>query len=615
MCAIFGSIGTSNLNLIKKISEKQIYRGPDEQNFYVSDDNLVSMGNNRLSVIDKEKGKQPMFSSDKRFVVVFNGCIYNFLEIQSYLKKKGINFYTNSDTEVLVNAYMYFGQKAFNYFDGMWAVAIYDKDQNEVILSRDYVGQKPLYYTKNSNYYLFSSQLNGLLVDDNVSKKISQENIKKYFQYSFVPAPKTIFEKIYQIEPGENVIINTKKINTTRRKYWDLSDGPDYNDFITKIDEKNFAKEFKNIVAQHSISDIKPAISLSGGIDSNIIMNNSLTLNNNLTSFTLGFENKSYDESRFIDEKNNNINNKIYFANDEIIKKNFTEIAKYINEPIGDSSLIPTYIIQKEVKSNTNVCLGGDGGDESFFGYITFDAFYIAKILKKIIPSFIFRILKSITSTFKSTSEYITFKTKIKKFFSSINLDKKYLLPSWMSSLSEENLKVLFNDKNIDLKIFDEMNLLFSKKKNYMRLAQLYHFKFYLPMVLSKVDQASMFNSVENRSPFLSKKVINFSLDNDISKFYSLLNKKKFLKKTFKEVVSKNIFKRKKHGFAFPKEVFLKDKNFVDQFIDYNLLVNKDFFIKKYEMFVKKNEDYSQYIWNELILNITLQNLRVEKIN
>ena len=175
MCAIFGTIGSTNLKLTQQISQKQIYRGPDEQNFYISEDKKVCLGNNRLSVIDKENGKQPMLSFDKRYVAVFNGCIYNFLEIQNYLKKKDINFSTNSDTEVVVNAYMHFGEKAFNYFDGMWAIAIYDKEKKEIILSRDYVGQKPLYYSKNENYYIFASQLNGLFEDQKISKTVSKK--------------------------------------------------------------------------------------------------------------------------------------------------------------------------------------------------------------------------------------------------------------------------------------------------------------------------------------------------------------------------------------------------------------------------------------------------------
>ena len=148
-----------------------------------------------------------------------------------------------------------------------------------------------------------------------------------------------------------------------------------------------------------------------------------------------------------------------------------------------------------------------------------------------------------------------------------------------------------------------------------MRTAQLYHFKFYLPIILSKIDQASMFNSVESRSPLLSKKIINFSLENDVKKFYSLMNKKKFLKKKFKNLIPKDILYRKKHGFAFPKDSLLKDKEFIDKFIDYKLLINKNFFIRKYDNFIKKNEDNSQYIWNELMLNIALQNLNINKIN
>ena len=174
MCAIFGTIGKSNLNLLKEISQKQIFRGPDRQSFYESPDNLVSMGNNRLSVIDQKNGNQPMYSNDKRHVVVFNGCIYNFNEIKEFLKKKKMEFVTKSDTEVLINAYQYFGSKAFNYFDGMWAIAIYDQENKRVTLSRDYVGQKPLYYTKSKDYFIFSSQLDTIFLDKSISKKISK---------------------------------------------------------------------------------------------------------------------------------------------------------------------------------------------------------------------------------------------------------------------------------------------------------------------------------------------------------------------------------------------------------------------------------------------------------
>ena len=614
MCAIFGTIGIANLELTKEMSRKQIYRGPDEQNFYVSEDNLVCLGNNRLSVIDKQNGKQPMFSSNKRFVGVFNGCVYNFLEIQKYLKKKKINFFTNSYTEVVLNSFMHFGEKAFNYFDGMWSIAIYDKEKKEITLSRDYVGQKPLYYAKNNNYYLFASQLNGIISDEKISKKISKKNLKKYFTYSFVPAPNTIFENISQLEPGENILINAKNLNSSKKKYWDLKNGPDYNIFTNKIGKEEFKTQFESIIKQHSIADKKPVISLSGGIDSYIIMDSFSNSNDNVSSFTLGFDNKTFDESHYVKKIEKKINKQFYHADENNLKLNFLKISKLINEPIGDSSIVPTYMIQNKIKDFSNVSLGGDGGDESFFGYITFDAFCLAIKLKKIFPNFLFRIISKILSLFKISSNYISPTTKLKKFFNSIHLNAKYLLPSWIGCLDVKNFEKLFNEKLSHSIIYDEMNDLFIKDSDLMRNAQLYHFKYYLPMVLAKVDQASMFNSVESRSPFLSKKIINFSLNSEISQLYKIFKKKMFVKKIFKKNIPDDILNRKKHGFALPKEILLNDKKFIDQLIDYDLLINKFFFKQKYENFLNKKEDCAQYIWNELILNITLQNLKISKI-
>ena len=613
MCAIFGTAGIANLNLIKEISKKQIFRGPDEQNFYVSDDNLVCLGNNRLSVIDKENGKQPMLSKDKRYVTVFNGCIYNFLEIKKYLISKNINFKTNSDTEVVVNSYMYFGDKAFNYFDGMWAIAIYDNEKKELLLSRDYVGQKPLFYTKNKNYYIFSSQLDGLILDKNTSSNLSTKNLKKYFTYSFIPAPNTIFENIFQVEPGENIYLDVKNNSIKKKKYWDLKNGPDYNIFFKKTDENKFKSEFEKIINQHTIADKSPALSLSGGIDSYIIMDYFNKLKKEYSSFTLGFENKSFDESEHVKKITINKNKQIFYANEDILRSGFLQISKLLNNPIGDSSIVPTYIIHNKISNYSNFSLGGDGGDETFFGYITFDAFNLALKIKSFIPNFFLKSLSKIFNLNKISYEYISFSTKLRKFFNSIHLDVKYLLPNWMNCLSENDLDQLFKEKTSNNKIYEEVRDLFSNNMNLMRSSQLYYFKFYLPMVLAKVDQASMFNSVESRAPFLSKKIINFSLDQDPKKLYKFFNKKYFLKKTFKNLIPQNIRNIKKHGFAFPKELILRDEQFVDNLLDYQMLTNEKFFKNKYKNFLNNSEDCSQYLWNEIILNISLQNLN--KIN
>ena len=204
MCGIFGIIGRSgnNLKLLKLMSKVQEFRGPDKKYFYSNKKKKIFLGTNRLSVIDIKRGHQPMMSDNKNFLVTFNGAIYNFRKIKEYLIKKKISFKTNCDTEVIANAYQYWGSKAFNYFDGMWAICIYDIKKSEIILSRDYVGQKPLYYTFNNNYLLFSSQIKGLLVDKNIPVKICDNSISEYFQYSFIPAPKTLLKNIFQLNPG-----------------------------------------------------------------------------------------------------------------------------------------------------------------------------------------------------------------------------------------------------------------------------------------------------------------------------------------------------------------------------------------------------------------------------
>ena len=609
MCAIFGMIGRTDHDLLRKVSKIQIYRGPDSQGFFESDDKKVLLGNNRLAVIDKEIGNQPIESEDGRYVVVFNGCIYNFLEIKKYLLKKEITFKTNSDTEVVANAFMHFQEKSFNYFDGMWSIAIYDKENKNCFLSRDYVGQKPLYYTSEDNYFLFSSQLKGLFQDKSQNKKISQENLKKYYAFSFVPAPDTIFENIYQVCPGEIIKISTNKMEIEKEKYWCLENGPDYNDFFKKENKEEFEDNFKKLIKQHYIADKKPVVALSGGIDSNIILNSLLNDQKDPNCVTIGFDNKSYDESGMIKNIKGKFNRDIYKISDEELISKFENISKLISEPNGDSSFLPTYILFEKIKKYSNVSLGGDGGDESFFGYITFDAFKLAKLIKSILPNFIFSKIRKLFSSEDYSKNYMTTKKKLSKFFSSLHLDLKYLLPAWLSCLNlaehSENLKKPLSVKELFLtkNIFDEND-------DSLRLAQLYHFRYYLPMVLSKVDQASMLNSVESRSPFISKKIINFTLDQDIKNLYFLFNKKKFLKKIYKSSISSKILKAPKHGFAFPTHVILKNKKLINKLIKPELVNNYSFFQRKYESYLNDNKDNSQYLWNELILNLSIQNLK-----
>ena len=374
MCAIFGIVGETNKTLLKKMSSCQIYRGPDSQSFLINKQDSFSIGMNRLSVIDRKKGVQPMFSHNKRFVGVFNGAIYNFIEIKKFLERKKILFKTNSDTEVLINAFSYWGNKSFNHLDGMWACGIYDFKKKSIILSRDYMGQKPLFYHKDKKKLIFSSQINGIF-EYKKNFSISKANYEEYLRFNHFPSPKTLYKDIYQLSPGQIIEFRNKKI--TSSNYWKIEQGGDYNIFFKQLNKEDIEETFKKIINKFLIADKKVGLCLSGGIDSNLIKSYMIKIKNKINSFTIGFKDKSYDESQYVKKDKFNKNLKKILTEKDFIET-FKKIRKNTYFPFGDSSSIPTYELFNLVKKKTNVTLGGDGGDEIFYGYLSFKGFYLA---------------------------------------------------------------------------------------------------------------------------------------------------------------------------------------------------------------------------------------------
>ena len=527
MCAIFGIIGKSDIGLLKKMSKCQIYRGPDMQSFYISRKSKISLGMNRLAVIDKKKGNQPMFSHDKRYLLVFNGTIYNFLDLKKFLTKK-IKFNTNSDTEVLVNSFSYWGKKCFNYFDGMWAVAIYDFKKKTTFLSRDYVGQKPLFYSHNKDQLIFSSQINGIF-QINKNFVFSKKNAMEYFRFNHYPAPLTGYDNLFQISPGEVLEFRNKEV---LKKYWDIKSGGNYNIFFKKNDAKSISKLFLNIIKNFSIADEKVGLCLSSGVDSQLIKINLQKILKKIKSFTIGFRDKTYDESRFIKSSKNNKNYKnILNRNDyKIILNN---IKKEVYFPFGDASLIPTYKVFKLARKQTNVTLTGDGGDELFFGYLAFKGFYLLEKIKLIFPKFLLNAFKFLFGNLRTSEKYLDNKKKINYFFKYIDKKNYEALLLWISSFDNFEGKKYFKNKNLFRSRFlDYIGKIYKDYPDKMKFSQMFFLKFYLPVVLIKSDFSSMLNS-ESDSLF-DKNLLNYSLDLPAKKNFSLLTQRSLMKIIFK---------------------------------------------------------------------------------
>lgn len=604
MCAIFGITGKSNIGLLKKMSKCQLYRGPDNQTFFTDKNHKISFGMNRLEVIDKKNGNQPMFSHDGRHLLVFNGAIYNFLELKKYLKKK-IHFKTNSDTEVLINSFNYWGKKCFTYFDGMWAAAIYDFKKKSTFLSRDYIGQKPLFYNHNKNNLIFSSQINGIF---EVKKqfKFSEKNTLEYFKFNHYPAPLTGYKDLLQVSPGETLEFKGKKIN--KQTYWKIENGGNYNFFFKKNYTNSINELFLNIIKKFSIADEKVGLCLSSGLDSQLIKVNLEKIFKKIKSFTIGFKDSTYDESRFIKSSLKNKNYKKILSKKDY-KIIFNTIKKKIYFPFGDASIVPTYKVFNLVKTQTNVALTGDGGDELFFGYLAFKGFYIMEKIKSIFPISVLKIFKLLFGNLKISDKYLDNNKKISYFFKHIDKKNYEALVFWISNFDnfEEKNYLKTNTTNVS-KNFNSIKKLYLKSTDKMKFSQIYFFKYYLPTILMKADFSSMLNSVESRAPYLSKDLVNYSLDLPAKKNFYLFSQRSLMKQIFKNDFKK-INEKKKHGFAFNKREILKDKVFIYKNIKKKFIINNVYFEKNYNSYLKGNMYCEQYLWNEVMLNLSRQNL------
>ena len=604
MCGIFGIIGKSDIGLLKKMSKCQLYRGPDNQTFFTDKNHKISLGMNRLAVIDKKNGNQPMFSHDGRHLLIFNGAIYNFLELRRYLEKK-IHFKTDSDTEVLINSFNYWGKKCFAYFDGMWAVAVYDFKKKTTFLSRDYVGQKPLFYNHEENNLIFSSQINGIF---QVKKQFefSKENTLEYFKFNHYPAPLTGYKNLLQVSPGEILEFRGKKIS--KQDYWRIENGGNYNLFFKRNHTDSIKELFFNIIKRFSIADEKVGLCLSSGLDSQLIRVNLEKIFKKIKSFTIGFKDKTYDESRFIRSSLKNKNYKKVLSKKDY-KIIFNKIKKNIYFPFGDASLVPTYKVFNLVKTQTNVTLTGDGGDELFFGYLAFKGFYIMEKIKLIFPIFILRIFKFFFGNLKISDKYLDNKKKISYFFKHIDKKNYEALVFWISNFDKSEEKnycrsnIPSKSKNLDL-----IKKLYQKYSDKMKFSQIYFFKYYLPVILLKADFSSMLNSVESRAPYLSKDLVNYSLDLPTKRNFSLFSQRSLMKKIF-NTDFREINEKKKHGFAFNKREILKDRSFVYKNIKKKFMINNEYFNKNYNSYLNGNMNCEQYLWNEVILNLSRQNL------
>lgn len=565
MCGITGFVergkSITSLDTIKKMTESLNKRGPDYQS-YLSSKNFA-IGHARLSIIDlSNNANQPLYSISKRYLISFNGEIYNYKKLQMKLSSN-YNFNENSDTSTLLEYFEKFGIKqTLQDISGMFAIALIDLKLNKLFLIRDQSGEKPIYYgfINENNTFIFGSQVTSIRKHPGWVNYLDNLSLENFLNFGFIPGHHSIYKNIKKVKPGCYVEFDMKNLNIVFESKWS-KDLNNFNDKINNYDlcKSNLKECLNKTIVDQSISDVPIGAHLSGGIDSSLIC--SILKKNNIKfeSYTIGFENKDYDESNYatkIAEYLKIKNNKI-IVNENDIVDSVIKLSSVYDEPFADSSQIPSCILSKYASKKVKVMLTGDGADELFGGYNRY--LYSNKLLN--LSNFERNIYKILLNIFFKLNNFnfsrIIFKLILENFFSNpfekiqklnLLLNKKDIESIYIQALSN-NQNIEDNNKYISelIKSIDDNNGNISD-----RLMKL-DFNIYLPDdILVKSDRSSMYHSLENRSPFLDKKII--SLSNKIPTDYKINNKtgKVILRSILSDFIPKKLFDRPKQGFAVP---------------------------------------------------------------
>ncbi len=591
-------------------------RGPDDSGIF-SHSNVL-LGHSRLAIIDVSKSSaQPFTDQTGRFTIVFNGAIYNYKELQNFLKQKGYSFKSGSDTEVLLYMFIEKKEECLNDLNGFFSFVIYDKQEESLFIARDRFGIKPLYYYADNECFAFASEMKALL-KYNINSDIERSSLRMYLQLNYIPGPWTIFENVRKLLPGHYLHINSdKKIKEGQyyslAKQWDMDNqSTSYEKSCQKLHDL-----MESSVLDRLVCDVPIGSFLSGGIDSSIVTGLASKHINKLNTFSIGFKDEPmFDETTYAEAvaKKHNTNHTVFnLTNDDLFDCLF-DVLNYIDEPFADSSALAVYILSKKTGEKVKVALSGDGADELFAGYNKHSAEFRALNpgIKEKLALSLYPLINKLPQ-----SRDTQFSNKIRQI---VRFANGYKLPSserywkWCSINGEEDVSKLLLNKKIPedyLKNKDKLLEAFNDKQHTIDHTLYSDIKMILPYdMLTKVDLMSMANSLEVRTPFLDYRLVDFIQTLPYNYKINKNNKKIILKDTFSYLLPEEIINRPKHGFEVPLLKWMRNEIYSlihDELLEDNFIIEQGIFDPK-EITYLKNKlssnnpgDSASKVWNIIV--------------
>ena len=646
MCGIAGLFGQKNKSSFEKSVETMIlslsHRGPDDSGVWKDNESQVVFGHRRLSILDLTKaGHQPMVSSCGRYVVTFNGEVYNHLDLRKELQSLGrsIRWIGTSDTETILEGFSCWGiKKTIEKMVGMFAIAIWDKKEERLFLSRDRMGEKPLYFGWSSGNFVFASELKAIRSLATFNNNIDRGSVCLFLRHAYIPSPLSIYQNVYKLQPGFILDLNLKattsppgdtfnspEINMTQ--YWSLRDTyqTGKSDIISNESEAiaELENSLKESIKLQSIADVPLGCFLSGGIDSSLIV--SLMQSESITpvhSYTIGFNEGTYNEATFAKKVANHIgtnHTELYVS-----AKDALEVVPLLpllyDEPFADSSQIPTYLVSKMAREHVTVALSGDAGDELFGGYNRHvrapDLWNIISSIPRFLVPGLSGVINILPSSFLNTIGNFLPKTyrtsflghKLHRFSDRLNKVKTQddlyysLVSEWDNPekivLNAKEPRTLLKDPSIPFSL-----------DNFQERMMLLDTLTYLPDdILVKVDRASMGVSLETRAPFLDHRVVELAAKIPINYKINQGKGKQILRKILYKYVPKELIERPKQGFGIPLGEWLRGplRDWSEELLSKSKLdqqgfFNSSFVRSRWEEHLKKRRNWEHGLWNILM--------------
>jgi len=613
MCGIAGFLNFDkenevNSSVLKKMTDVISYRGPDGEGFYVH--NNLAFGHRRLSIIDLSTGDQPLFSEDKSIVLIFNGEIYNYIELREDLMRLGHRFFTTSDSEVIIKSYQQWGLDCQLKFNGMWAFALWDDKKQLLLLSRDRIGEKPLYFVSTEEAIIFGSEMKSIFAFG-IQRIPNFELLEIYLSLGYIPAPYTFYKDIFKLKAGHCLIIRGKEIK--EHQYWDLPEIDENNMLADRKEvDSNFENLFRDSIRIRMRSDVPFGAFLSGGLDSSSIVALMSEISSfPIETFTIGSNDKSFDErylAKLVAQKFKT-NHHEQTIEPESFEDALNNIVFHYDEPFGDSSAIPTGLVSKFASSSVKMVLTGDGGDEVLSGYTTYQGEKFASQFNKL-PGFMRNsfpnMISQISKPFRGDIRY-----KLNRVFDVLNTSNMDFQSRYIDKATNINMPLLkrmtLGQKVYPIEQFISDVLKKCKYQDSFYQLMYLNLKLSLPDdMLVKVDRMSMAHSLETRTPFLDYRLIEYMVNVHKNIKMHQYERKSVLRNVMGAKLPSELLSAPKRGFSIPLREWFKEDSFIETLngLAFSLpFLNSD--IINYIIRTNNNgeKDFGNTIWSLFVLS------------